>query len=197
MNLPNRLTALRMLLAPVYLAFMFLPLPHRYLWAALLFAVAAATDFLDGRLARKYQQVTVLGQLTDPVADKMLTTAALLAFLRLGWCGIWIVMLVLTREFLITSVRLIAGAQGVVIPANFWGKLKTVSQMVFTMAVMLLAEARESLNWFAEGARISFHFVSNGMLWITAVLAVLSGAIYLAEAYKIIDFSEKRKDGQA
>src|SRR5690554_2655999 len=123
MNTPNKLTIFRMVITPVYLAvFLMESLPHRFLFAALVFSIGAITDALDGKLARKNDQVTIFGKLADPVADKMLTTAALLAFMSMGLCNIWIVMIILTREFAITSVRLVASAQGVVIPANIWGK---------------------------------------------------------------------------
>lgn len=189
MNIPNRLTLIRMIIAPVYLLFMFLPLPNRYLWALIIFAAGAVTDALDGKIARKYNQITVFGKLLDPVADKMLTTAALLAFLKLGWCSVWIVMIVLTREFAVTSVRLIASAQGTVIPANIWGKLKTVSQLVFIVMILIFAELEESLGIF-NGASVSLPAVSNILLWITAALAVVSGVIYCVQSRKIIDFSK-------
>lgn len=191
MNLPNKLTVVRMIIAPIYLLFMFLPIPHVYLWALIVFAVGAITDALDGKIARKYNQITVFGKLIDPVADKMLTTAALLAFLRLGWCSVWIVMIVLTREFAVTSVRLIASSQGVVIPANIWGKLKTASQMIFTVLIMLLGELDASFGIFENApASISLPFVSNLLLWITAILTIISGLIYCVKGAKIVDFSK-------
>ena len=109
MNTPNKLTVLRMILAPVFLAvFLAQGIPYHYWWAVLVFSAAAITDAIDGKLARKNDQITVFGKLLDPVADKMLTTAALLGFMQVGLCNIWIVMIVLTREFAVTSVRLIA-----------------------------------------------------------------------------------------
>ena len=189
MNIPNRLTLVRMIIAPIYLLFMFLPLTHKYLWALIIFAVGAITDALDGKIARKYNQITVFGKLLDPVADKMLTTAALLAFLKLGWCSVWIVMIVLTREFAVTSVRLIASAQGVVIPANIWGKLKTATQLVFTVLIMVLAELEDSMGVF-DGGSVSLPLISNILLWITAALAVISGVIYCVRSRKLIDFSK-------
>ncbi|MDR1927579.1 MAG: CDP-diacylglycerol--glycerol-3-phosphate 3-phosphatidyltransferase [Oscillospiraceae bacterium] len=190
MNTPNKLTLARMILSPVFLLLMLVPLTHRYLFAAVVFLAASVTDFLDGKLARKHNQVTVLGKLTDPVADKMLITAALLAFLRLGWCDIWVVMIILTREFLVTSIRLVTGAQGVVIPANLWGKLKTASQMTFTAVILLLAEGRAWLGWFPEDGGFSFPLLSNALLWITAALTVISGVTYVVQGCKVIDFKK-------
>ena len=185
MNLPNKLTLARIILTPFYLAAMVLNFEYHYLVAAVIFIVASITDFLDGKIARKNNLVTTFGKLCDPVADKMLTTAALLAFMQLGICNIWIVMIILTREFLVTSYRLVATAQGIVIPAGIWGKLKTASQMVFSIAIMLGIHVVEAFGLDFE----KFSFVSNILLWITAILTVISGIKYLVDGKKVIDFS--------
>ena len=190
LNLPNKLTLIRMFLAPIYLALMLIEFPYHYIVALAVFAVASLTDMLDGKIARKNNLITVFGKLLDPLADKMLTTAALLAFMREGWCSIWIVMIVLTREFAVAGVRLIATAQGIVIPANYWGKAKTVSQMVFTIVIMLLAELDATSDIFANAGWFTLARVSNIMLWITAVLTVVSGITYFVDSKKLIDFSK-------
>ena len=190
LNLPNKLTLIRMFLAPIYLALMLIEFPYHYIVALAVFAVASLTDMLDGKIARKNNLITVFGKLLDPLADKMLTTAALLAFMREGWCSIWIVMIVLTREFAVAGVRLIATAQGIVIPANYWGKAKTVSQMVFTIVIMLLAELDATVDIFANAGWFTLARVSNIMLWITAVLTVVSGITYFVDSKKLIDFSK-------
>lgn len=188
MNTPNKLTVLRMILAPVFLAVLLAErLPYHFWWAVFVFSVAAITDAIDGRLARKNGQITVFGKLLDPVADKMLTTAALLGFMQFGLCNIWIVMIVLTREFAVTSVRLIASAEGVVIPANIWGKLKTVSQMTFTILIMVLAALQE-MGVLPVSFPLSL--VSNILLWITAALTVISGVIYLMRSTKVVTFTK-------
>lgn len=190
LNLPNKLTLIRMFLAPIYLALMLIEFPYHYIVALVVFSVASLTDMLDGKIARKNNLITVFGKLLDPLADKMLTTAALLAFMREGWCSIWIVMIVLTREFAVAGVRLIATAQGIVIPANYWGKAKTVSQMVFTIVIMLLAELNATFDIFANAGWFTLARVSNIMLWITAVLTVVSGITYFVDSKKLIDFSK-------
>ena len=190
LNLPNKLTLIRMFLAPIYLALMLIEFPCHYIVALAVFAVASLTDMLDGKIARKNNLITVFGKLLDPLADKMLTTAALLAFVREGGCSIWIVMIVLTREFAVAGVRLIATAQGIVIPANYWGKAKTVSQMVFTIVIMLLAELDATFDIFANAGWFTLARVSNIMLWITAVLTVVSGITYFVDSKKLIDFSK-------
>ena len=188
LNLPNKLTLIRMFLAPIYLALMLIEFPYHYIVALAVFAMASLTDMLDGKIARKNNLITAFGKLIDPLADKMLTTAALLAFMREGWCRIWIVMIVLTREFAVAGVRLIATAQGIVIPANYWGKAKTVSQMVFTIVIMLLAELDATFDIFANAGWFTLARVSNIMLWITAVLTVVSGITYFVDSKKLIDF---------
>lgn len=190
LNLPNKLTLIRMFLAPICLALMLIEFPYHYIVALAVFSVASLTDMLDGKIARKNNLITVFGKLLDPLADKMLTTAALLAFMREGWCSIWIVMIVLTREFAVAGVRLIATAQGIVIPANYWGKAKTVSQMVFTIVIMLLAELDATFDIFANAGWFTLARVSNIMLWITAVLTVVSGITYFVDSKKLIDFSK-------
>lgn len=186
MNLPNKLTVIRMILTPFYLAAMLIDFKYHYLTALVIFAVASITDFLDGKIARKNNLVTTFGKLCDPVADKMLTTAALLAFMQLGLCNIWVVMIILTREFLVTSFRLVSSAQGVVIPAGIFGKIKTVCQMVFSILIMLGLFIGEFVSLDFE----IFSLVSNILLWITAVLTVVSGIKYIIDGKKVIDFSK-------
>lgn len=186
MNLPNKLTVVRMILTPFFLAAMTFEFKYHYLLALIIFAAASFTDFLDGKIARKNNIITTFGKLCDPVADKMLTTAALLSFMDLGLCDMWVIMIILTREFLITSFRLVASAQGVVIAAGIWGKLKTASQMIFSVIIMIGICLSEFINFDFD----EFSFVSNILLWITAVLAVVSGVKYVVDGKKVIDFSK-------
>lgn len=177
-----------MVLTPVFLIVFMAPfIPYHYFLGLAVYTLGCITDFLDGKIARKYNLITTFGKLADPVADKMLTTAALLALMDAGYCNLYIVFIVLTREFAVTSVRLAASAQGVVIPANIWGKLKTVTQMVSTILIMLfmaLIEADLLTETFPLG------IISSVLLWITAVLAVISGIIYIKDGVKVIDFSK-------
>ena len=122
----------------------------------------------------------------DPIADKILTTAAFLAFLSLGLCNVWIVMIILTREFTISSIRMLAAANGVVIPANIWGKIKTATQMVFTGLILFLCE----FEFVFEKLPFTLKQFSNGILWITAILTVVSGVIYIKDSKKYIDYSK-------
>lgn len=183
MNLPNRITVLRMFVAPVFLVLYFLDIEHKMLISALIFAFGSVTDAIDGHLARKNNIVTNFGKFLDPIADKMLVTAAFLALMQDGLCNIWIVMLMITREFAVTSVRLIAAAQGVVIPANIGGKIKTVFQMVSIIAIMLIGEINTA---FSLG--IPLALVSNILLGVTAAISVISGLVYIFDSNKVIDF---------
>lgn len=194
LNVPNILTIARIFITPVFLVVILMDtLPHKFLIACIIFSIGSITDAIDGHLARKNNQITNFGKFLDPIADKILTTSALLAFMSMGLCNIWIVMLVLTREFAIASVRMIAAAGGVVIPANIWGKIKTVSQMTFTILIMLLGEVWEiisntNIELFEKLPNLSL--ISNGLLWITAILTIISGVIYLNDSKKIIDFTK-------
>ena len=196
LNTPNKLTIARMIITPVFLAvFLWESLPHRFLVATIIYSIAAITDAIDGKLARKNNQITNFGKLLDPIADKVLTTSALLAFMVMDLCNIWIVMIVLTREFAVASIRMIAAANGVVIPANFWGKLKTVSQMTFTIVIMLLGEVQGLLQTYAADFAATLpdnllSLISNGLLWITAILTVISGAIYIKDSKNVIDYTK-------
>ena len=187
MNTPNKLTIARMLMTPVFLAVLLADFSHHFLYAAFVFAAASVTDAIDGRLARKYNEITVFGKLLDPVADKVLTTAAFLALMQMGLCNIWSVMLILAREFAVTSMRLIASAQGIVIPANIFGKIKTATQMAFILLILLSGEAVGSIPWCARFADV-YPTASAVLVWITTVFAVVSGIVYFAEAKKRIDF---------
>lgn len=183
MNLPNKLTVARIIMVPFYLAAMVINFKGHFIVAAVLFLVASITDFLDGNIARKTNQVTVFGKLCDPLADKMLTTAALLAFMELGICNIWIPMIILTREFLVTSFRLVASAQGVVIPAGILGKIKTISQMVFSIAIIIALAVHGTEPQL-------FPLCCNILLGITAVLTVISGIKYIVDGANLIDITK-------
>ncbi len=185
MNLPNKLTIIRIILAPLFLLLTVLDFPFHYLVAGLVFGAAALTDMYDGRIARSQGLITNLGKFLDPLADKMLTTAALLSFLAIGRLDVWAVMLVLTREFMVTSVRLLAARDGTVIAANIWGKLKTVAQFV---AILFELAALEFATW--QGTVLASCGLSDAvfsipltigyvLLWVSVVLTVASGVQYV------------------
>lgn len=139
MNISNVLTTARILLTPFFILFLKFGVKNKIynLYALLIFVLASITDFLDGYIARKQQKITNLGKFLDPLADKILTTAAYLCFLELKLINIWVVFIVFVREFLVIFIRLIASKNGIVIAANFFGKLKTVLQ-IFAIILTLI-----------------------------------------------------------
>lgn len=190
MNLPNKLTLLRVILTPIFLLAMVIKFPCHYLLALVIFIVASLTDYFDGKIARERNLVTDFGKFVDPIADKMLTTAAFLGFFKIG-LGIgmeWALFIILFREFAIASMRLVAvsGAEKKVIPANIWGKLKTVFQMV-TVIFGLTCLAAANLFTLPLVLLKAFDIAFNVMLWISVLLTALSGVIYIKDGFKFID----------
>ena len=187
MNLPNKLTVARLIMTPFFLAALLIDFSHHYLVALILFCLASITDYIDGNMARKYNLVTDFGKFLDPLADKMLTTAAFLGFIHLhiGEGITWITFIVLIREFLITSLRLVSAGKGNVIAANIWGKLKTVSQM---FAIIVAIGGRYILSFSSCAyAYDAINVITNVMLWISAALTVISGVIYVIQNKGFID----------
>ena len=170
------------------MAAMLINFPHHYLIALILFITASVTDLIDGKMARKYNIITDFGKFLDPLADKMLTTAAFLAFIQLdiGTGITWITFIVLIREFLITSLRLISSGKGRVIAANMWGKAKTVSQMSAIIYV-LASQYLLSIIDASEFITAICGTVTDIVLWSSAVLTVISGLVYVKQNKDYID----------
>ncbi len=143
MNLPNKLTLLRVLLVPFFVAFLLLEPDHPdFKWDALgIFVIASITDMLDGMIARKYNLITNFGKFADPLADKMLVCSALVCLSVLGWVPVWMTLVVIIREFIISGFRLIAAEQGKVIAASWWGKWKTAVTMIAVILQLYLINA--------------------------------------------------------
>lgn len=186
MNLPNKLTVARMLMIPLFLFFYFARfiISGNYFWALAVFALASLTDMLDGKIARKRGLVTDFGKLMDPLADKLLVTSALCCILPdYGVCGIISLVLILSREFLVTSVRLIAAGKGEVIAADIWGKVKTVAQMIWVCLKLLeYAFFGPSAGYVPESLFVfysAFLIINAAMLGLVVVLTVASGTHYV------------------
>ena len=175
MNLPNKLTILRVIMIPFFVAFLMLEnganTTYRYI-AAALFIIASLTDLLDGKIARKYNLVTNFGKFMDPLADKLLVCSALICMIELGQLPAWMVIIIISREFIISGFRLVASDNGVVIAASYWGKFKTVFQMT---AVILLILNLEPLK-----------LVADIVLWIAVALTVISLADYIYKNHKVL-----------
>lgn len=191
MNLPNKLTVLRIILVPFMIAALLIPFPHHILVAGLIFGAASITDCLDGKIARKRNLITAFGKFADPLADKILVIAAFICFVAIGWCDPVLPIVVLFREFAVTSVRLVAASKGNVVAANFWGKLKTVSQIIAIVAIFVMQYFLElcamgiiPLNT-ALFAGI-FFIIGEVLLWITGITAIVSGLIYILQCKEYI-----------
>ena len=188
MNLPNKLTLLRFVLVPVFMVFMYLDNPYSYLIGLIVFAVASFTDFLDGSIARKYNMVTDFGKFMDPLADKLLTTVALIYLCLNGMCHEIIICIVLAREFAVSGIRLIAAANpkgSKVIAAGMMGKMKTVLQM-FASIFGLLAMALLSMGAIGTETYSTMALVTNAVMWVMAVLTVVSGMQYIIPNFDLI-----------
>ena len=167
MNLPNKLTILRMIMIVPFVVFMLAPIGGAAgKWIALaLFVAASLTDLLDGKIARKYNLVTDVGKFMDPLADKLLVCSALICLVELGRIPSWIVIIIISREFIISGFRLVASDKGVVIAASWWGKFKTTFQMV--MIVLMIADIA------------ALSIVTQIVMWIALILTVVSLLDYL------------------
>ena len=174
MNLPNKLTLFRVILIPFFVFFLLAPYFEGYgnYIAVAVFIVASITDFLDGKIARKYNLVTNFGKFMDPLADKLLVSSALICLVALNKIPAWVVIVIIAREFIISGFRLVAADNGVVIAASYWGKFKTAFQMV-TVIVLILNIPGEV-----------FAVIGTVLIYICLVLTVIS----------LIDYIAKNKD---
>ena len=171
MNLPNKLTMLRILLIPVFMVVLYWDFPGATWVAVAIFIIASFTDLLDGKIARKYNLVTDFGKFADPLADKMLVTAALLWFVEIGQMPAWALLIVLVREFAVSGLRMIASDKGRVIAAGWSGKVKTASTMV-GLCVMMALPGVTVLNWVVIG--------------VIVLTTVYSGVEYFVQNWKCL-----------
>lgn len=182
MNLPNKLTVLRVILVPFFVAALMIKFPGHVWLALVIFAAASITDLLDGKIARAQNLVTNFGKFLDPLADKMLVMSALVCFTALGWCDPAAVVIILAREFMVSGLRLVTANEGIVVAAGIWGKLKTAFTMVALVIIMIFE---------AVGGKTPGLFAVNEVfIWLAAVLTIISGGIYLKEYWSYIDPTE-------
>ena len=168
MNLPDKLTIFRVILIPVFIIALMsgiIPEPVNRYVGVVIFCVASFTDYLDGHIARKYNLVTNFGKFMDPLADKLLVSSALICMIELGFLPAWIVIIIISREFIITGFRLIAAEGGLVIAASWWGKIKTVTQMLMIILVLL-----------GVGG-----IIGNILIILATVFTVISGVDYIVK----------------
>ena len=193
MDLPNKLTVGRIVLVPFFVTALLVNFPFNNVVALLLFIIASITDMLDGKIARKNNLVTDFGKFADPLADKILVLGALLCFIQLGLCDCVAVIIVLFREFAVTSVRLIAAASGKVVAANIWGKVKTVTQMVAIIAVLTFQSFLDIIKMVGVLSDEILSLISTilyisgeSLIWISTFFAILSGIIYIIQNRQFI-----------
>ena len=190
MNLANKLTLLRVILIPFFIVCFYIPnlvvntisvnnylIPYANLLGLVIFLLAAITDFIDGYIARKYNMITDFGKFMDPLADKLLVTAALLILLENGLIAGWVVVIILAREFIVTGFRTIAASKGVVIAAGWLGKIKTVVQFIMISTLLLLNYPFELFNWPVDQIFVA----------LAVVLTVASGVEYIYKNLHIFD----------
>lgn len=196
MNLPNSLTVSRICLVPLLVVVLLTKFEGRQivgvpteLVGAAIFGIASLTDWADGYLARRRKQITALGQVIDPLADKLLTLAALLSLVHMDLAPAWMVAIILGREFAVTALRNIAYARSVPIPASRLGKIKMVAQVVAILALIL--------SHGADGRRLPLLLIGQAALWVVLVTALVSAADYfrrfnLVLAPRVADFAAAR-----
>ncbi|MCI9216732.1 CDP-diacylglycerol--glycerol-3-phosphate 3-phosphatidyltransferase [Lachnospiraceae bacterium 42-17] len=175
MNLPNKLTVLRMLMVPFFVFFMLTDTGGAAnKWIALvLFCVASLTDMLDGKIARARNLVTNFGKFMDPLADKLLVCSAMICMIPSGKLSAWFVIVIIAREFIISGFRLVASDNGIVIAASYWGKFKTVSQMA--MIIILIADFGGI-----------FDMIGNILIWVSLILTVVSLIDYVSKNVQVL-----------
>lgn len=175
MNLPNKITVFRVFMIPVFLVLMLSPnIPNGRIFAAIVFAIASCSDFIDGYLARKYNLVTNFGKFMDPLADKLLVCSALICFVGFNLIPAWIVIVIVAREFIISGFRLVASDNGLVLAASYWGKFKTATQMI--MCVLFIVDLDNPV----------MNLMEQIFLWIAFALTVISLLDYLIKNRGII-----------
>ena len=175
MNLPNKLTVLRVIMIPFFVVFMLFDIsgaPDK--WIALaIFCVASFTDLLDGKIARKYNLVTNFGKFMDPLADKLLVCTAMICLVSMNKLNVIVVIIIIAREFIISGFRLVASDSGIVIAASYWGKFKTVSQMA--MIIVLIADL--------GGV---FAVIGTVLIWVSLILTIISLIDYVAKNKQVL-----------
>ncbi|HEY5954075.1 MAG TPA: CDP-diacylglycerol--glycerol-3-phosphate 3-phosphatidyltransferase [Terrimicrobiaceae bacterium] len=179
MNLPNILTLLRLGLTVLLVGSLSVEYPFHFSMALLIFLVASLTDYLDGVIARKWDLITDFGKLMDPLADKILTASAFICLIPFGALPAWVVIIIISREFLITGLRLLASSKGIILPAEKLGKHKTAWQMITIVFFLALLAADDFAPEGADVVDLLWGYGGAALVTVTVVLTVFSGLAYL------------------
>lgn len=185
MNLPNRLTVSRFALTAIFLAVVFSKIPFGETISLVIFIGASLTDYFDGKIARRNKLITNFGILMDPLADKILTCSAFIAFVGLDWVSAWMVVVIVARELAITGLRLLAASKNVVLAAERYGKHKTVSQITAIISILTLESysqwgvAGEAVFGWEVAGEPWVHWFAELAKWVAVLLTLYSGIVYL------------------
>lgn len=177
LNIPNSLTLLRIFLVPFLVVVLLTKFEGKEILGVIIFLVAAATDFLDGWLARRRGEVTSLGILLDPIADKLLISAAFISLVELGSVPAWMAVVIVGREFAMSDLRSVASSKGIIIPASIWGKFKMGSQVI-AISLLIIGERLEELT----GRQGLTYALGHAALWVVVTFAILSLVDYFYRA---------------
>ena len=192
MNLANKLTMIRIFLVPVFLVFITVKdIPYGSIIATVIFIIASLTDQLDGYIARSRNQITNFGKFMDPLADKLLVTAALVSLVELKLVAGWAVVIILAREFAVSGLRTLAASDGIVIAASWWGKIKTVTQMIAILLLLLKVNINTSANAISFVNNNSFlsgcfTYVPETIMFIAVLITIISGIDYFVKNRHVI-----------
>ncbi|MBP3916787.1 MULTISPECIES: CDP-diacylglycerol--glycerol-3-phosphate 3-phosphatidyltransferase [unclassified Clostridium] len=192
MNLANKLTMIRIFLVPVFLVFITVKdIPYGSIIATVIFIIASLTDQLDGYIARSRNQITNFGKFMDPLADKLLVTAALVSLVELKLVPGWAVVVILAREFAVSGLRTLAASDGIVIAASWWGKIKTVTQMIAIIILLLKVNINTSANAISFVNNNSFlsgffTYVPETIMFIAVLITIISGIDYFVKNRHVI-----------
>jgi CDP-diacylglycerol--glycerol-3-phosphate 3-phosphatidyltransferase len=192
MNLANKLTMIRIFLVPVFLVFITVKdIPYGSIIATIIFIIASLTDQLDGHIARSRNQITNFGKFMDPLADKLLVTAALVSLVELKLVAGWAVVVILAREFAVSGLRTLAASDGIVIAASWWGKIKTVTQMIAILLLLLKVNINTSVSAISFVSNNSFlnsffTYVPETIMYIAVLITIISGIDYFVKNKHVI-----------
>ena len=187
MNLANKLTMIRIFLVPVFLVFITVKdIPYGSIIATVIFIIASLTDQLDGYIARSRNQITNFGKFMDPLADKLLVTAALVSLVELKLVAGWAVVIIFAREFAVSGLRTLAASDGIVIAASWWGKIKTVTQMIAIIIIIIKGKYYTSANAISFVNNNSFlsgffTYVPETIMFIAVLITIISGIDYFVK----------------
>lgn len=176
MNLANKLTTFRVLCIPIFVVFMLIEsIPYNYYLAAIVFIIASITDLFDGKIARKYHLVTDFGKFMDPLADKMLVSAAIIC-LTPKMIPSWVVIIIISRELFISGFRMLAADQGIVLAAGWWGKFKTAFSMVMIIVLIVNTPLNNSV----------LYIIGQVLIWISLALTIISMIEYVSKNFNVL-----------